>query len=320
MRVQGILKTMYNTYVAELERANSEEAKQSKQFKELMSSKNETKETLTALLTQKQKKAAENVQNLADAKLKRANLRAELRTDRAFLQEVKENCLKEANAWADRTRLRTEELASIDEALKILSPHPSATSFLQKPRRSKKEAKKKSVPKSSSKAYKLLTRLAQKHNSIRLASLAVSVQSTGHFTNVIRMIDNMMATIRAEDKDDIDAKRRCSVEYAALESELGDLHRNLDKQAKILTLLSMKAGELDAQVEETDAQITIIKDEMAILKEDRVEEQKEFQKTLADDREALKAIRKAVVILTNFYRANNMPVGFVEKKGTKAKQ
>lgn len=52
------------------------------------------------------------------------------------------------------------------------------------------------------KAYKVLKAHATKAKSLRLAAIAATLRTGGHFDAVISEIDKMMATLKAEEKGD----------------------------------------------------------------------------------------------------------------------
>jgi len=67
-QIQGILKGMYDSFTADLEKANAEEADKQKSFEELMETKLQEHATLTATLEAKTKESADATKLLADDK------------------------------------------------------------------------------------------------------------------------------------------------------------------------------------------------------------------------------------------------------------
>lgn len=304
-QIQGILKNMYDTFVAQMERSNGDEANQNKAYKELIQTKQEELETLKESLTQKVAAQAENGESLAESKLERANLKKQVAADKAFFQETKKNCKDQADAWAERSRLRTEELGGINKAVGILSSNEElfgrSSSFIQLP---------------SNKAVALLSRVARMHHSLRLAALAVKAKTFGgHFDDVIKMIDEMIGVIRKEDQDDINAKDTCDMEFAALTSESGDLAHFAEKTANLIEALKKQAANIGKRLEETQQEIRSNKDEMQTAFEERSDQKRQFEKSLQDDKDAARLIGQAVETLGAFYTNNKIPLGLLKQPG-----
>merc|ERR1719473_438648 len=137
-QIQGILKNMYDTFTSNLQNANEEEGTKQKAFEELIATKQEELAALKTTLANKTATLGEKTKDLADSKTLRADTEAQLKEDEAFFADTKEACSAKADEWAERTRLRTEELGGIAQALKTLDSdearkifESSATTFVQ---------------------------------------------------------------------------------------------------------------------------------------------------------------------------------------------
>merc|ERR1719160_1773839 len=109
------MKGMYDSFTANLEKANAEEADKQKAFEELMATKQAELETLQATLEARTKEHADAEKLLADDKVLLADTKAQLEADEKFFAETKESCKAKAAEWAEVTRLRTEELQGIQK-------------------------------------------------------------------------------------------------------------------------------------------------------------------------------------------------------------
>merc|ERR1719174_1864455 len=76
--------------------------------------------TLTATLETKTKEQADAEKQLADDKVLLEDTKTQLEADEKFFEETKASCKAKAAEWAERTRLRTEELQGIQKAIEIL--------------------------------------------------------------------------------------------------------------------------------------------------------------------------------------------------------
>jgi nitrogen fixation/metabolism regulation signal transduction histidine kinase len=120
-QIQGILKGMYEAFASDLEKDNAEEAEQQKAFEELMATKRKELATLEATLEKQTSDEAEKKKTKAESKTLLDATKEQLEADEVFFADTKEGCKTKAGEWAERTRLRTEELQGIVKAIEILS-------------------------------------------------------------------------------------------------------------------------------------------------------------------------------------------------------
>merc|ERR1719160_162573 len=118
-KIQGILKGMYDSFTANLETANAEEAEKRKAYEELHATSLQEHATLTATLEAKTKEHADAEKSLADNKVLLQETEVQLAADEKFFDETKAACKVKAAEWAERTRLRTEELQGMAKAIEI---------------------------------------------------------------------------------------------------------------------------------------------------------------------------------------------------------
>merc|ERR1719236_154614 len=128
-QIQGILKGMYDAFTGDLEKANAEEADKQKAFEDLMATKLAEYETLTTTLEVKTKESADANKQLADDKVLLEETKAQLAADEKFFEETKAACKAKAAEWAERTRLRTEELQGMQKAIEILTSDEAKATF-----------------------------------------------------------------------------------------------------------------------------------------------------------------------------------------------
>merc|ERR1719433_231320 len=119
-QIQGILKGMYDAFTADLEKDNAEEAEKQKAFEEFMKTKKAEQATLELTLEKQEDAKAKKTKLLADSKTDRDDTKEQLAADEEFFEDTKTSCQNVASVWAERSRLRTEELQGIITAIKIL--------------------------------------------------------------------------------------------------------------------------------------------------------------------------------------------------------
>merc|ERR550537_1481658 len=92
--IMGILKDMYDTFGADLEKSNQEESDAQKNFEDLLAA------------TQEQ-----------------------LKIDEDFFETARDQCKDKSDEWDERSRLRTEQLDGIEKALAILTSDEARKTF-----------------------------------------------------------------------------------------------------------------------------------------------------------------------------------------------
>merc|ERR1711972_266391 len=149
-------------------------------------------------------------------------------------------------------------------------------------------------------ASKLLTKVANKLNSPRLATLAYKVRLDA-FTRVKKAIDDMIAQLLKEKEDEIKHKDFCVDEFNT--NQLQTEKKEREKQDLIAKIedseLTIKT--LTEEIEALKAEIAEMQVQLKRAGENREKENKEFQMTVADQRETQKLLQAALNVLSEFY-------------------
>merc|ERR1719263_280204 len=155
---------------SDLETKNADQAIKQKQFEELTATKNSELATLKATLEKKKETLGTDTKTMTDSSVERDETQKQLKADEKFFEETKASCKAQADAWAERSRLRTEELAGINKAVEILTSNEAQSTFA----RSTSMLLQNSQAGNSKKhaAYHAIKTVARRHHSLRLAALA----------------------------------------------------------------------------------------------------------------------------------------------------
>merc|ERR1719335_1586349 len=227
--IMGILKDMYDTFSMNLEKATEVEAVAQKNYESLIGVKENEMATLMDARKKKEGEKADAEKDLADNSQELDDTTKQMKADTIFFDETKAACQAKADEWAERVRARTEEMAGINKALEILTSDDAKALFNKSIKPGKEtflQIDAESQP--QNKAYKTLKEHAPKAKSLRLAAIAATLRTGGHFDAVIAEIDKMMATLKAEEKGDIEQRDWCKEETfkneqdAAFESAKSD--------------------------------------------------------------------------------------------------
>merc|ERR1711966_577907 len=158
-------------------------------------------------------------QELADTDEKNAHAKEDivdtkesLAADEEFLAMLKEKCSMTDGEWEERQKTRQLEMEACSKALAVLSGDDAHDLFTRtfNPAFVQKESSMHSERRSQ--ASKLLSAVAQKVQSPRLATLAVRVR-LDVFTRVKKAIDDMISQLLKEKADEIKHKDFCVDEF-----------------------------------------------------------------------------------------------------------
>jgi hypothetical protein len=321
--ILGMIKDMHDSFQRDLTDLVAAENKAIAQFKDLMITKAKDQKMLEAHLSKLTSQVASDDAELAADTKERKDTQAQLKEDRAFLDSTQTTCQTRAAEWSERSRLRTEELTGMQEALTILSEGESqfeaassappnytvvngtvgnVTSFLQ--------VAQVYDPKRAA-AYQELERL-QKQGSPRLSALASAAlvkqktSATGHFDEIIASIDRMIANLKREEADDEAHKDWCVAEKTNAENKESALeYDSADLGAKLGRLLNKKA-DIEAYITSTTEDKNDLKEALAEALDNRVAEEASSKHGQADDRAAIELLAGAIAALGSFSSNHNL--------------
>jgi len=305
--IQGILKDMHDSFQRDLADAIEEEKAKLADYTGLMKTKREDEVLLKSTLTKKDTSEGDDTKGLADANTEREETQAQLKTDEALLETTTTSCKAKANEWAERSRLRSEELAGINEAIDILtSPDAMATfatadsTFVQ--------TRSVQTDSSQTKAYNILKDTASKTQNVRLAMLASKVYTGegSHFDKVIEDIEKMISKLRDEEQSDIDHKDWCESERNKANTQNEDLEYAKDSLDKGMKRSGSKIAELNKEHAATQQDMKDLKKEMEDALDVRNAENAAFKESIKADTDAVTLLTKAIEALSKFYEKNSL--------------
>jgi len=311
--IQGILKDMYDTFSSDLQKQTADESSKQRAFEDLIAVKMKDLNLMKEELTEKEALKEEASVQLADAMQTLDDTQKQMDTDVAFFDEIKAGCKAKNEEWMARSEARKEELEGIEKALEILTS-PEAQEMFGKAIKPGKGASflqvdiSNSLFHSAQKAYDALKKQARKAHSLRLASLAAMVRSTGvgHFGKVLDEIDKLIKVLKEEEQDDIKLRDSCKKKYHINSQEQADIKWKIENNEARVTKLEETIKSLIENIEDTEKQITDTEEEMKKMKEERTDENDEFKQAKEDDQAAIGFMKKAVKVLSSYYEKNKI--------------
>merc|ERR550514_1085126 len=127
--IQGILADMMDSFTRDYASNDEEEKAKQADFDALMKTKTDDLKKLEKALTDKTMNEGDDVKQLATDQKEREETEDELKATEEFLETTIDACKSKADEWAERSRLRTEELAGMNEAIDILTSDTAKGTF-----------------------------------------------------------------------------------------------------------------------------------------------------------------------------------------------
>jgi len=211
---------------------------------------------------------------------------------------LKEKCSMTDKEWEERQKTRQLEMEAVSKALAVLSgddAHDLFTrtfnpAFLQVDRQDSRREQ----------AAKLLSDVAKRLKNPKLSNLAYRVRLDA-FTRVKKAIDDMVAQLLKEKEDEIKHKDFCVDEFNTNQLQTEKKEREKKDLIAKIEDLEMTIKTLAEAIEKLKGEIAEMQVQMKRAGEDREKENKEFQTTVADQRETQKLLKAALNVLQDFY-------------------
>jgi len=302
--IVGILKQMKETMQKGLAEATAAEKDAIANFEGLVAAKEKEIASNTKAIEAKLERDAETAVKIVSLKEDLDDTSKSLAEDKKFLANLDGNCEKKKAEYDAVKKTRAEELLAIAETIKILNDDDALELF------------KKTLPSPSFIQVKV-TNKQMRHQALQLLQLArgnhglknarldflvlaLQGQQTS-FDKVTTMIDDMVALLAKEQKDDDEKKAYCNAELDKTEDEgkvlaasIADIEKMLEDAASSIENLADEITALEAGIKELDSQVV----KATAL---RKTEHEHFAATLAADKASKELLGFAKSRLNKFY-------------------
>jgi len=303
-QITGILKTMGDEMAAGLADSTKAENGAIATYEKLMAAKTKEVNALTQEIETKLTRIGDLGVEIAQMKNDVGDTQEALIEDQKFLANLGQNCEKKKEEWAVIVKTRAEELVALADTIKVLNDDDALELF------------KKTLPSASSfvqlqvagqalraKARAELERYMQAHPKnakLELLVLALQGKKIG-FDKVIKMIDDMIITLKVEQEDDGAKKEYCGQELdladdkkKGLERAVAGLETAIENGKDAIAHLGTEIAALIAGIKELDKMV------MEATAQ-RQEENEDFKDLMASDTAAKELLKFAKNRLNKFY-------------------
>jgi hypothetical protein len=276
-------------------------------------------EDATQARSEKTEEKADSLNNAASSKGNLQDTTATRDDDSKYLADLTATCEAKSAAFAERQKLRAEEIAAVEKAIEILSSGAVAGAaethlpgFLQV--KSTQLAQLRSV---ATNPAQLRVAAFLKDEALRLKSRVISIlavhASEDPMKKVKKMIKDLVVKLMEEANEEAEHKGWCDTELSTneqtrkektdgvemLTAETDELQASISKLTEELTALTKAVAESDAAV----AKATSIRE---------TEKAKNTQ-TIADAQAAQTAVAQALTVLKDFYEKAGEATAFAQR-------
>jgi len=297
--ITGILKQMGDTMNKDLSEAAGAEATSIKNFDELMAAKTKEVGALTKGIEEKMVRLGELQVQIVEMKEDLDDTGKALLEDKKFLGDLDKNCADKQKEHDANTKLRSEELVALADTIKVLNDDDALELF------------KKTLPGAASFMQLQVTEKEQRRQALavikavhrpELSFLAMALQGKKvSFAKVLKMIDEMVSVLKAEQQDDDDKKEYCSMQFDLADDKKKGLEREVSNLGKAIEKGKEGVAALADEIKALQASITALDKSVAEATEQRKEENSEFTELMASDGAAKEILGFAKNRLNKFY-------------------
>jgi len=304
-QILGILKQMGDEMKKGAAEAAAAEADAIKTFDGLMAAKKKEVLALTKEIETKLERVGTLGVEIAQMKNDLGDTEEALIADKEFLANLDQNCETKKKEWEVIVKTRAEELAALADTIKVLNDDdalelfkktlPSAASLMQV-QMSTNDSRKKAL----FLLQKVLKASEKRNPQLELIALALKGKKIG-FDKVIKMIDDMITTLKVEQADDDAKKEYCATAFdqaddkkKGLERAVSDLETAIENAKEDIAKLGEEIDALKAGIKELDKMVTE-------ATEQRKEENEDFKSLMASDTAAKELMKFAKNRLNKFY-------------------
>jgi chromosome segregation ATPase len=250
-----------------------------------------------------QRSSTEEAKHMASEEL--TETEASLKTDTAYLADLKQSCAAKATEWSERQKSAAEEVSVIEKAKEILSSGVKVFLQVDKSANDADAMKREQVS-------KLLRDLAQENHVYALSQIASEAQAGGPFDKVIGMVEGMIDKLMKEAAEESDAKAFCDTEIEKSRAKQKELSSKADMHSVRIEKGAAAKAKLESQIKMLQEEVAAIDSANSEATALRSKENAEYTKASAEYKMSADAVANAIQTLQEYYSQGS----FVQLKAT----
>merc|ERR1719472_773193 len=252
-------------------------------YDELMAAKTKEVNALTKAIEEKMTRVGELAVEIVQMKNDAGDTAEALVEDKKFLADLEKNCAKKEGEWETIVKTRNEELLALADTIKILNDDDALELF------------KKTLPGASASLLQVkvseaavrasaLKAIKRAPHSVHLDFIALAIQGKKiGFEKVIKMIDEMVVTLKTEQADDDAKKEYCAKEFDLADDKKKELERSISDLEKAIADGKEGIATVSDEIAALEKSIKALDKAVAEATEQRKEENEDFTQLMASD-------------------------------------
>lgn len=322
-QVLGVLKSMSDTFKADLKRAATTEAAAKAAHESLLAIKTDGEDRMAESMAEKKKALSNNDDILGTTRFELKHAK-DFATDLAAKDQLEKTCAAKSASFENRKMHRANEETAIAECVKVLDSDEAFATF----NRPKASALAKEERKASSLNFIQLSAVRSIHRHDMLSATAVHQHTHANgpapvnpFQTVLDEIDEMIKVSQleqvADDAKIADCSSAKTANLAKLESAEGQIDGHEGNIAGLNTVLTG----LRAKIQATEEELAEIVDTRYASTASRKSENLVYQEEVKNSVQSSTLLSKAIGVLTTYYNdlkkemEGSQAASFVEYKG-----
>jgi chromosome segregation ATPase len=229
-----------------------------------------------------------------------------LAEDKLLFNDLENNCKKKAQEWDERQKTRSDELLALQDCIKVLNdddalnlfrktlPSPSA-SFVQV------AASNQRIRKRALSALQEGMHKSSHRPQFDFIALAIQGKGVG-LEKVVKMVEDMIGTLRKEAKDEKHKKDTCSQNIDSADDKKKNLGKKMSHIETSIEEATEGVSTLNSEIQALEDGIKALDRSVADATEQRKAEHSDFTELMASDGAAKELLQFAKNRLRKFYQ------------------
>jgi len=302
--IVGILKTLKDEMEKDLSDATAEENSAIASFKSLLASKNKEIDALTKAVESKTMRVGNLGVKIAEMENDLEDTSEGLADDKKFYANLDKNCELKKKEWEEYKKMQSTEMVALADTIKVLNDDDALELF------------KKTLPAAGSSFVQVqVTSHATRQQALNilkggrkgkadprldLIEVAMHGGKMG-FEKIIKMIDNLVVELKAEQGIDDDKKSYCEAELDKSGDKLKGLKADVSDLEKAITDGEESVATLKSEIKALTDAVEALDKSVAEATATRKEEHDDYVATLAANNAAKDLLTFAKNRLNKFY-------------------
>jgi len=304
--IVGILKTMSDEMAADQQDMIAAETASVSDYEGLIAAKKKEVAALTKSIEQKMERVGELGVEIATLKDDGGDSAESLEEDKKFGADLKKNCAEKTGIHEQEQKVRSQEVVALADTIKILNDDDALDLF------------KKTLPSASMsllqvdrtqdslrvEAHSLLEVASKKMKSNRhrldFVMLALNGKKIG-FDKIVKLIDNLVATLKKEQVDDDNKKEYCDSEFDSSDDKKKGLELSISDLATVIEESKEGIATLTEEIKALKVGIVALDKQVSEATEQRRAEEAEHKELMQSDSAAKELILFAKNRMNKFY-------------------